>query len=45
MAWNPDDYEMVEVRIRRFLDEHEDGRIVSELIPDDENWILRASFS
>jgi len=42
MAWNPNDYEMVEVRIRRFLDEHEDGRIVSELIPDDENWIFKS---
>jgi hypothetical protein len=42
MAWNPNDYDMVEVRIRRFLDENVDGRLISELVPDDENWVFRA---
>jgi hypothetical protein len=43
MAWNPNDYEMVEVRIRKFLDLYEDGRLITQLIPDDENWIFRTS--
>jgi hypothetical protein len=43
MAWNPNDYEMVEVRIRKFLDEHVDGRLITELVPDEENWVFRAS--
>jgi len=42
MAWNPNDYDMVEVRIRRFLDENPDGRLISELVPDDDNWIFKA---
>jgi len=41
MAWNPNDYEMVEVRIRRFLEQHEDGRIWTELIPDENEWIFK----
>ncbi len=43
MAYNPNDYEMVEVRIRKFLDEHVDGRLITELVPDDENWIFKTS--
>lgn len=42
MAWNPNDYEMVEVRIRKFLDAHPDGRIVTELIPDEHDWIFKS---
>jgi len=42
MAWNPNDYEMVEVRIRKFLEEHKDGRIVTELIPDEHDWIFKS---
>jgi hypothetical protein len=42
MAWNPNDYEMVEVRIRKFLDQWPDGRLITELVPDDENWIFKA---
>lgn len=42
MAWNPNDYEMVEARIRRFLDQHPDGRIITELIPDDNDWIFKS---
>ena len=41
MAWNPNDYEMVEVRIRKFLDTYSDGRLITELVPDDDNWIFR----
>ena len=41
MAWNPNDYEMVEVRIRKFLEEQPDGRIVTELIPDEHDWIFK----
>jgi hypothetical protein len=43
MAFNPNDYEMVEVRIRKFLDEYVDGRIVTELVPDDTDWIFKTS--
>ena len=43
MGWNPNDYEMVEVRIRKFLTEHEDGRIRTELIPDENEWIFKGS--
>lgn len=42
MAWNPNDYEMVEVRIKRFYDAHPDGRIITELVPDDNEWIFKA---
>jgi len=42
MAWNPNDYEMVEVRIKKFLDAHSDGRIVTELIPDEHDWIFKS---
>ncbi len=42
MAWNPNDYEMVEVRIRKFLEQHKDGRIVTELIPDEHDWIFKS---
>ena len=42
MRWNPNDYEMVEVRIRKFLEEHKDGRIVTELIPDEHDWIFKS---
>jgi hypothetical protein len=42
MAWNPNDYEMVEVRIRKFLDEHPDGRIVTELVSDEHDWIFKS---
>jgi len=41
MGWNPNDYEMVEVRIKKFLDQYEDGRIVTELVPDDTDWIFK----
>jgi hypothetical protein len=43
MAWNPNDYEMVEVRIRKFLDEYVDGRLITELVPDDDQWIFKTS--
>ena len=43
MGWNPNDYEMVEVRIRKFLDLHDDGRIITDLIPDENEWIFRTS--
>lgn len=43
MGWNPNDYEMVEVRIRKFLDAHPDGRIITDLIPDENEWIFRTS--
>lgn len=43
MAWNPNDYEMVEVRIRKFLDAQPDGRIITELIPDEQDWIFKSS--
>ena len=42
MAWNPNDYEMVEVRIAKFLNLHSDGRIVTELIPDEHDWIFKS---
>ena len=42
MAWNPNDYEMVEVRIRKFLDAHPDGRIVTEVIADEHDWIFKS---
>ena len=42
MAWNPNDYEMVEVRIRKFLEQHKEGRIVTELIPDEHDWIFKS---
>lgn len=42
MAWNPNDYEMVEVRIRKFLDLHPDGRIITEVVPDDNDWIFKS---
>src|SRR5688500_11774440 len=32
MAWNMDDYEPVEERIRAFYSEHNTGRIVTELV-------------
>jgi len=41
MGWNPNDYEMVEVRIRKFLAEYEDGRIRTELIPDENEWVFK----
>jgi hypothetical protein len=42
MAFNPNDYEMVEVRIRKFHDEHVNGRIVTELIHDEHDWIFKS---
>lgn len=42
MAWNPNDYEMVEVRIRKFLEAQPDGRIVTELISDEHDWIFKS---
>ena len=42
MAWNPNEYEMVEVRIRKFLDLHPDGRIMTEVVPDDNDWIFKS---
>ena len=41
MGWNPNDYEMVEVRIKKFLDTNPDGRITTELIPDEHDWIFK----
>jgi len=41
MGWNPNDYEMVEVRIRKFLEQYEDGRIWTELIPNENEWIFK----
>jgi hypothetical protein len=41
MAWNPNDYEMVEVRIAKFYAQNEDGRIITELVPDDAEWIFK----
>ena len=41
MGWNPNDYEMVEVRIRKFLEQHQDGRIWTELVPDENEWIFK----
>ena len=41
MRWNPNEYDMVEVRIAKFLAQNEDGRIVTELVPDDEEWIFK----
>lgn len=42
MAWNPNDYEMVEVRIRKFLDQWPDGRLITELIPNEQDWIFKS---
>ena len=42
MAWNPNDYEMVEVRIRKFLDLHPDGRIITEVVADEHDWIFKS---
>jgi hypothetical protein len=42
MVFNPNDYEMVEVRIRKFLDDHVDGRIITELINDEHDWIFKS---
>lgn len=42
MGWNPNDYEMVESRIKRFYEAHGDGRIVTELVPDNSEWIFKA---
>jgi len=41
MRWNPNDYDMVEVRIAKFYARHEDGRIITELVPDDQEWIFK----
>ena len=41
MGWNPDDYEMVEVRIRKFYEAHNDGRIITQLVRDEQEWIFK----
>ncbi len=41
MRWNPNDYEMVESRLARFLENNPDGRIITELVPDDDEWIFK----
>ena len=41
MAWNPNNYEMVEVRIAKFYAQNEDGRIITELVQDDAEWIFK----
>lgn len=44
MAFNLQDYEPVEERLRRFWDEHHGGRIVTELVVAPEGqWIVKTS--
>lgn len=42
MGWNPNDYEMVESRIARFYEQYEDGRLITELVPDENEWVFKA---
>jgi|TARA_B110000977_G_C11076093_1_gene491221 hypothetical protein len=41
MRWDPNQYDMVEVRIAKFYAQNEDGRIITELVPDDAEWIFK----
>lgn len=41
MGWDASQYEMVEVRIRKFYEAHPSGRIITELIPDEKDWIFK----
>lgn len=42
MGWNPNDYEMVESRIKRFYEMYPEGRIITHLIDNENDWIFKS---
>lgn len=42
--WNLDDYEPVEARLERFWNDHPNGRVLTEIVyQDDKRWVVKAA--